>query len=174
MILETERLSIRPLQQSDHPALLRLSGDFAQSPLANYDSPFPLDPAANQRLTEFLAATGLFFAVSRKDLSEMIGFVCFHRNGDTFDLGYRFHSAHHGNGFAFEACTAMMEHIRQQFHPSAFTAGTALDNLPSCRLLAKLGFTLQRTELVSFRQTAAGEPIQFTGGCFRKKLSQEV
>ena len=174
MIIETQRLFIRPMQQSDSTALLHLSMDFEQSPLANYDSPFPLDPAANLRLTSYLASTGLFFAVIRKDLSEMIGFVCFHRSGNTFDLGYRFLTAHHGNGYAFEACTAMMEHIRQQFHPSAFTAGTALDNLPSCRLLAKLGFRLQRTEVVSFRKTAAGEPIVFTGGSFIKPLPQEV
>ena len=174
MMIETERLNIRPMQQSDSPALLRLSMDFEHSPLANYDSPFPLDPAANQRLTEFLASTGLFFAVCRKDTAEMIGFVCFHRNGDTFDLGYRFLTAHHGHGFAFEACTAMMEHIRQQFRPSAFTAGTALDNAPSCRLLARLGFRLQHTEVVSFRKTAASEPIAFTGGIFIKTLPQEV
>ena len=67
MMIETERLNILPMQQSDSPALLRLSMDFEHSPLANYDSPFPLDPAANQRLTEFLASTGLYFAVCRKD-----------------------------------------------------------------------------------------------------------
>ena len=49
-----------------------------------------------------------------------------------------------------------------------FTAGTALDNAPSRRLLESLGFVLQGTRQLSFHQDASGRAISFVGGVFRK------
>ena len=45
---------------------------------------------------------------------------------------------------------------------AVFAAGTALDILPSRRLLERLGFALVSTEQVAFV-----ENFSFLGGCFR-------
>lgn len=100
--------------------------------------------------------------------SEMLGYICFHQDDDAYNPGHRFPSAHHGRGYAFKACAALMEHLQRVDHVYAFTAGTALANGPSCRLLAKLGFALQSTEFVSFHKDSMGSHLIFEGGNFTK------
>jgi [ribosomal protein S5]-alanine N-acetyltransferase len=55
-------------------------------------------------------------------------------------IAYMFHPDSWGNGFAFEACTAMLEHLKLQGVKS-FKAWTDTRNLASHKLLERLGFT---------------------------------
>ena len=48
-----------------------------------------------------------------------------------------------------------------------FTAGTAINNIPSVSLLKSLGFTLVGTEKVSFYKDVQGNDIVFEGGIFK-------
>ncbi|MDE5599245.1 MAG: GNAT family N-acetyltransferase [Lachnospiraceae bacterium] len=50
------------------------------------------------------------------------------------------------------------------------TAGTALKNIPSVRLLNSLGFKQIGTEKVSFYQDEDGNDIYFDGGIFELKM----
>ena len=81
-------------------------------------------------------------------------------------MGFCFHSDYHGKGFAFEACSALMEYIAKERNVTVFTAGTALKNTPSCKLLGKLGFVLKDTETLSFHKDENGNEITFEGGNF--------
>ena len=47
-----------------------------------------------------------------------------------------------------------------------FSAGTAINNTPSVKLLTSLGFKLVEQEKVSFYKDAAGNDIVFDGGIF--------
>lgn len=47
-----------------------------------------------------------------------------------------------------------------------FTAGTAINNIPSVSLLKSLGFKMIGTENVSFYKDALGQDIVFEGGIF--------
>lgn len=132
--------------------------------------PSPTDPEKIRKLTKMFAESEQFYAVFLPDEPEMIGYICFYHNGDCYDMGYRFHSAFHGHGYAHEACIAAMEHMRSVHPIKAFTAGTALKNEPSCRLLHKLGFMLESTEELAFHKAADGSDIVFTGGNFIKPL----
>lgn len=98
----------------------------------------------------------------------MIGYVCFHREGDSYDLGYCFRSDCHGKGYAYEACAALLRYMTEKRNVKVFTAGMALKNLPSCRLLGKLGFVLEKTETLSFQRDENGNDITFEGGVFIK------
>lgn len=171
MLMQTERLTLRLLSETDAPVLLQLALDFEASPYAAYDAPFPTDPEGCRQLARSFAESELFFAVCLRDTQQMIGFVCFHQEGDIYDLGYRFLTAFHGNGYALESCTAAMAHLQKTRPVTEFTAGTALANASSCRLLQRLGFVLQTTESVSFRKDAAGNDITFEGGNFLKTVS---
>ena len=168
MLIQTDRLLLRPLQEADAPVLLQLSLDFEASPYAAYDGAFPTDEAGCAELARYFAETELFYSVCLRPAGPMIGFVCFHADGDVYDLGYRFLSAYHGKGYALESCTAAMEHLTRTRPVAEFTAGTALANAPSCRLLQRLGFCLQNTQTVSFRKDASGKDIAFEGGNFLK------
>lgn len=169
MELTTERLNIRTLLPEDWKPLLRIADDFRASPYLIYDMPLPAEEDAIRELTARFAESGLFFAVFLKENPEMIGYICFHREADTYDLGYCFHSAYQGNGFAYEGCAALMGYLRDLHGDIRFTAGTALDNHPSCKLLERLGFALTDTETLSFHRDAAGNDIVFTGGRFETR-----
>ncbi|MGN1202835.1 MAG: GNAT family N-acetyltransferase, partial [Eubacterium sp.] len=76
-------------------------------------------------------------------------------------LGYCFHSAYHSNGYAYESINALMKYFVKEYGVTGFTAGTAIENIPSCRLLEKLGFACASTETVSFDGN-----FSFQGGNF--------
>lgn len=85
-----------------------------------------------------------------KETNDMLGYVCFHKDQEVYDLGYCFHSAHHLKGYAYEATKALIEYFANEYGVTHFTAGTAIRNIPSCSLLKKLGFTCVSTEILSF------------------------
>ena len=165
--MKTNRLSIRELVSEDWRSMQTIAADFRKSEYAIYDMPLPVEEQEIQALTRQFAESHLFFAVM---LGEgMIGYVCFHEEGGNYDLGYCFHSDFQGKGYAYESCSALMEHIAKTCSPKAFTAGTALKNVPSCKLLKKLGFVLQGTETLSFHKDEEGNDIVFEGGLFVKQ-----
>ena len=150
VMIETNRLYIRHLNEADWQDMKRIFTDFNNSEYAVYDMPLPTDNEETRALTKRFADSKLFFAVFLKGSSEMLGYVCFHTDGDSYDLGYCFHSAYHSKGYAYESSRALIEHLASVYGATRFTAGTAIDNIPSCRLLVKLGFTCVSTETVSF------------------------
>ena len=161
MQLFTERLMIRTMLESDWRSFQQIAADFAASPYRYFDRIFPLEDASVQRITTRLAESGLFFAVCLED--EMIGYICFHDNDGVYDLGFAFRSAVQGKGYAYEACTALLTHYEAQ-GITRFSAGTALDNTPSVRLLERLGFRPVGTEELEFHP---GHP--FVGGVFERR-----
>lgn len=160
MMITTKRLSIRPIEFSDWPALQRIALNFQASPYRYFDREMPTSDSGAQNAARYFASTGLFFAVLLKE--QMIGYVCFHPENRNLDLGYCFHSDYHGQGYAFEACSTLMTIIAHTGAINRFTAGTALENTPSIRLLQKLGCTQTTTETVCFY-----ENHPFTGGTFQ-------
>ena len=161
MRLETSRLFIRHLNESDWQEMQKVFIDFNNSKYAIYDMPLPTEDEESKALTKRFADSNLFFAVFLKECNDMIGYVCFHKNADKYDLGYCFHSAYHSNGYAYESTDALIKYLAAECSANHFTAGTAIDNIPSCKLLEKLGFICVSTETVSFDNT-----FSFQGGNF--------
>ena len=75
------------------------------------------------------------------------------------------YSSCRGNGYAFESLKALINYFADKYKVNVFTAGTALKNVPSCRLLEKLGFQCVSEEQVSF-----DGKFYFQGGNFVLKL----
>ncbi|MBQ9082604.1 MAG: GNAT family N-acetyltransferase [Clostridia bacterium] len=166
MKLETNRLFIRRLSASDWPAMKNIFIDFNRSKYVIYDMPLPTQDEDTKAVTRQFAESNLFFAVFLKESNSMMGYVCFHKDGNSYDLGYCFHSAYHANGYAYESITALIRYFADTYGATRFTAGTALDNTPSCKLLEKLGFVCASTEAVSFDPA-----FSFQGGNFVLDLS---
>lgn len=162
-MLDTERLHIREITGDDWQKMKEIALDFRASEYAVYDRPLPVEDDAIRELTARFAASGLFFGVFLRDDGDMTGYVCFHADGDSMDLGYCFHSRYQGMGYAYESCRALMAELEKSRGVRKFTAGTALANAPSCRLLEKLGFRQIGMERVSF-----SEGDGFEGGLFEK------
>lgn len=161
MILETSRLYIRSLCETDWQEMKNIFIDFNNSKYAVYDMPLPTEDEEIKALIKKFVESNMFFTVFLKESRDMIGYVCFHKDGDTYDLGYCFHSVYHSNGYAYESTKALIEYYVDECGATGFTAGTAIDNTPSCRLLEKLGFDCASTETVSFDNV-----FSFQGGNF--------
>lgn len=166
-MINTNRLFIRELSTDDWQDMQKIAIDFLKSEYVIYDMPIPVEDEKIKELTKQFSESHLFFAVMLEEV--MIGYVCFHEDNENYDLGYCFHSDHHGRGYAYEACSATMEHISKTRDVKVFTAGTALKNVPSCKLLKKLGFVLTLTETLSFHKDKAGNDIVFEGGIYRNE-----
>jgi len=171
MQITTDRLLLRPIEAADWPAVRDIWAALAPLPMAQYDKPHNTDPADVQaRVARWAKYTvkgteHMFFAVCRD--STMIGYFAFNQRESGHEIGYSFHPAHHGRGYAKEALAALLTHLRERGF-TRFSAGTALNNTPSVRLLTSLGFQLVGTEQVSFYKDAQGNNIVFEGGIFER------
>lgn len=164
--IRTGRLVIRTMRGDDWRWNQKIWQDFNRSAYASYDRALPEEDAEVQALTKMFSKSGLFFSVFLPDSVGMIGYICFHQNGLKYDLGYCFHSDYQGKGYALESTKAVIRHLFETRNAVHFTAATAVDNKPSCRLLDRLGFACASTETVSFDGKLA-----FLGGNFIMTIS---
>lgn len=164
MLIATKRLLIRSFEFGDWPVLRKISMEFQASKYRYFDHEISTDIEKIQSIARYCASTGLWFSVLLQ--GEMIGYVCFSGSPHSLDLGYGFHSSAHGKGYACESISALLN-MMEAAGVERFTAGTALENVPSMRLLERLGFRKTREEEVCFYE---GHP--FRGGFFEKKTSQ--
>lgn len=169
MLLKTDRLTIRKIVADDWESIKEIWLDFNAAPLSQYDKPHNTDDEdVRARIAKWAAANSgiehMFFAVCLGDV--VIGYIAFNIREDGYEIGYCFHSAYHGKGYAKESHLALFDYLRTMGITS-FIAGTALNNIPSVSLLKSLGFALTEKEKVSFYQDAEGNDIVFDGGIFQ-------
>lgn len=165
-MIYTSRLHIQHLCADDWIKMKEIFSDFNQSKYAIYDAPLPTEDNETRELIKRFSDSNLFFSVNLQ--GKMIGYLCFHVDNSKYDLGYCFHSAYHGNGYAYESANALIQYFAKEHNARIFTAGTAIDNIPSCNLLKKLGFICASTETVSFNAD-----FSFIGGKFILDLDKQ-
>ena len=166
-MLETERLIIRNFQSSDWQALYELIVQYQASEFAPYDHQWPTSQEEIRKITEWFADGDSYMAVCLKGTSQLIGFVSLNpEQGDDqrqFNTGYVFNSDFRGQGYAAEACRAVLCHAFDQLQAYRVVTGTAALNQASCRLLEQLGFKKVGEETTSFKTAEDGKPIEFIG-----------
>ena len=169
MLIKTDRLTIRHIEADDWKSIKEIWVDFNSSALSQYDKPHNTDDEdVQRRIAKWAGANSgtehMFFAICLGDI--VIGYSAFNIREDGHEIGYCFHSAYHGKGYAKESHTALFNYL-QTLGITKFTAGTAINNTPSVSLLKTLGFELIGTENVSFYKDAQGNDIVFEGGIFK-------
>lgn len=168
MKIKTKRLLIRKVVADDWMDIKKIWDDFRVSEYAKYDMPHKSDAdEVRLQISKWENANKgenhLFYAICLKD--KVIGYIDFHDTGNGYDCGYCFHSDYHGKGYAKESCRALIDHYSSK-GVKRFTAGTAMENSPSKKLLISLGFEQIGTEKVSFYKDDFGNDIYFDGGIF--------
>lgn len=168
MLLKTERLVIRHITENDWKSIQKIWEDFNTSEFAKYDRPHNTDDeAVRERIFQWAKANQglehMFFAVCLNNI--VIGYIAFNMRKNGYEIGYCFHSDFHGKGYARESHLKLFEYLRG-CGITRFTAGTAINNVPSVLLLKSLGFQQIGTEKVSFYKDSAGNDIVFDGGIF--------
>lgn len=168
MVIKTERLNIRFITESDWKSIKAIWEDFNMSEYAQYDRPHITDDAdVKLRVAKWAKANSktehMFFAICLNDI--LIGFSSFNIREDGHEMGYCFHSAYHGKGYAKESHFALFDYLHG-IGIEKITAGTALSNIPSVSFLKSLGFKQVGTEKLSFYKDSEGKDVVFDGGIF--------
>ena len=165
--INTDRLVIRNFLINDWKALLEIVIDKEESEYAMYDYQFPTSEHEVKGIAEWFSKGNSFLAVQLLTNRKVIGYISLNGENDfERDFGYCFNSRYHGQGYATELCSAVINYAFNVLKISKITSGTATINLPSCRLLNRLGFVKIGESITSFRKTLEGTPIEFMGSLY--------
>jgi RimJ/RimL family protein N-acetyltransferase len=150
--IETERLLIRDTTLGDLDYYLNFFGDAEASQHVGGPS------GAEDTWRRMLAGVGLWpitgigmWAIERREDGKTIGhlgFFDFLRDSEPSiagdpEMGWILAPAAHGQGYAIEACQAVLAWFEQHFGKKAIWALISPGNEPSMKLAAKLGFVQQ-------------------------------
>ena len=165
--ITTRRLIIRNFTSADWHDLQWILVDKEASEYAFTDHPFPTGEREVKDITNWFSQGDSFLAAYEITEKKVIGYIAINReNPSEYNLGYCFLSTHQDKGYATEACVAVINYVFATLSAKKFTTGTAVLNIPSCKLLTKLGFHKTGESITSFRKDKDGKPIEFTGASF--------
>lgn len=159
--IESERLTVRLLRESDLPALLEVNGDEGTTALLPYPTWHSLDDARawHARMVGLQAAgSALQFAVVSKASGLAIGTCLLFRYEEgsaRVELGYVLGRAHWGRGLMREALGVLLDHAFANMNVRRVEAEVDPRNIASAGLLRRLGFT--REGLLRQRWITKGE-----------------
>lgn len=136
MMLETERLLVRPFRMEDAAELQAILGD--PETMAFVEPPY--DMARTEAfLREFCIGRGGAMAAALRPEGPVIGYLLFHAvEPDVYEMGWIFHRGYWRQGYACEACAALMRHAFEELGAHRVFAET-VDPVRSAGLMRKLG-----------------------------------
>ncbi len=145
--LKTERLLLRPVTMADAEATFIYSGD---AELTRYMIFFPKDSVEETRCfleeaeKEWKKEEPAFFEFAVMLSEKQIGGVSLWLNEDRTEgeLGWLFRKEYHGKGYAFESVCALINFALHTLHLKKLTAQCDARNIPSEKLMQKLGMAL--------------------------------
>ena len=135
--METNRLIIRPFVKEDADDLYAY---LSREEVVRYEPypPFNREQAAEEAVRR--ANDPNFHAVVLKAENRVIGNLYFAPGDfDTWELGYVFHDAYWGHGYAAEACRALLTQAFTQGNVHRVIAMCNPENIASWHLMERLG-----------------------------------
>jgi [ribosomal protein S5]-alanine N-acetyltransferase len=144
--IESPRLWVRLITESDLPALMEVNGDDAVTRFVPYATWQSLDDARAwfKRMSDLQeSGSVLQFVVTTKATGKAIGTcLLFHFKEITapVELGYVLGQAHWGQGYMREALAALINCAFNQMSLRTLEAQVDVRNIRSIRLLLRLGF----------------------------------
>ena len=145
MKIETERLVLKKLVDTDKERLVSLIGDFMVSKtLSNVPYPYTLDDADEWLKISHNQKFNLNIFLN-DDLIGGIGLTP--AEDDFYELGYWLGFEFWGKGYATEACKALLNYVKRNTSYKNFRANVYKGNTASSKVLKKVGF----------KQTGEGE-----------------
>jgi ribosomal-protein-alanine N-acetyltransferase len=147
LTIRTERLTLRPFNESDARRIAYLAGDYDVARMCGrVPHPYPVAAAYSwiDRHENDRQKGGEFAFAVTAPFDGLIGSIGVNRTGDPADaaweLGYWLGMPYWGFGYASEAGRALMDWARDQLGAKVFAAGHFVDNPASGNVLRKLGF----------------------------------
>jgi aminoglycoside 6'-N-acetyltransferase len=157
--LQTQRLIIRAFVHEDAEALVAYRNDPEVARYQGWDE-YPL-ARARDLVTEMQALApgipGEWFQVAfeLRENGALVGdcgFCVDHRDTSQAEIGYTLARPYQGRGLASEGVSRLIDYAFCDLGLERIVAHTDVDNLPSVRLLERLGFRQQARLAASFRQ----------------------
>ena len=139
--MQSDRLSIREAREADRPAHIRLMTD----PVTREYLGGSVDYASRQALE--LSPLGLSWgqwALALREDDAMIGSISLDRDRGELSLSYALLPERTGQGFAAEACLAVLAWAQEHLEDRHVIAVTQTRNKRSVALLRRLGFTVRQ------------------------------
>ena len=141
--METARLILRNVTAKDVEIIYdyrnnEVCARYQRGQTKNYDGIVAL---VEHRKDDVVSVESPFMvAVAFKETDEMVGEIVVMPNDGTISLGYTFSYKHHRKGYAFEALSALINMLHEQYPEWDFISFTEPENKPSMALLKKLGY----------------------------------
>lgn len=167
MIIETERLILRPFTENDaadafeylHEPMVHCFEDMRVNTLVD----------AKEAVRERAEDCEYYYAIVLKENGKVIGEIFAHPEGgehpggsnDTFSPCWMLNSAYHGKGYAYEAAKAYFDFLFSEKGARRLYAYTEDYNVASQKLCEKLGMRREGfyLEFISFVNDEQGNPI---------------
>ena len=156
LIIETDRLTIRPLCGEDALGFFELRQDPTVTAMMGFSPYVQLDEAeryVTTRMQMMSEGKCLFWAITLKESGAFIGSVClwnFRLEEGSVEIGYELLPAFHGKGYASEAICAVSQYAFSEIGFACVDALVDPKNAPSLWVLSRNGFsccgTTKRTE----------------------------
>lgn len=150
MSFETDRLEMRPTHIEDATFILellntpkwhRFIGDRNVSTVE--EAQHYIEVKMNPQLERL--GFGNYTVIRKSDRTKLGTVGLYDRKGlEGLDIGFAFLPEHEKQGFAYEACVALMDYIQSNFELSIINAITDKENFASQKLLEKLGLIFQK------------------------------
>jgi RimJ/RimL family protein N-acetyltransferase len=168
-MIETERLRLRPWRESDLPAFAAMNADpqvrrYFSSRLTREES-----DASVARFIRMYALDGYgFMATELRETSEFIGLIGIQRMSfflrgcavPTVEIGWRLNEKSWRKGLATEGARACLDLAFVQFQLPEIVAFTVPANLPSRRVMEKLGMIRNPDDDFDDPRIPVGNPCQ--------------
>ncbi len=140
MKLETNRLTVRNFVKADASDLYEILGD--AETMKYCEQPYDFEKTKNF-LNEFCIAREGAAAAVHKQSGKVIGYILFNEyTGNVYEMGWFFNQKFWKQGYAYEACQAVIDYAFAKLHAHKIFAET-IDPVKSVALMKKLGMQLE-------------------------------
>lgn len=147
MILETQRLKLRPFQKSDLTPFVAYRSDPEVARYQGWDAPYPVEKAVAfiEEMAQSTPGTNgnwYQFAVELQETGAMIGDCAFHtlaQDNRQAEIGFSFARSYQGFGYATEAVNRLLTYLFEALELHRVTAVCDVENIASARLLERVG-----------------------------------
>jgi len=146
-LTETERLIIRPCEESDIPAYAEIVADQEVMHYIGPGLPLSFDDARKSLLLNIkqYKKTGWSrFVVENRTSGELMGFCGYADYNDELDFGWRYGVKFWGRGYATEAAIAVLKLGVEKFKFPRIVCIAHLKNAGSIRVIEKIGMDYEK------------------------------
>ncbi len=169
--IETARTVVRNFCLEDAADLQEILGD--PEVMKNLEPPYDLERTTSF-LQSFCIDRGGALACDHKASGKLIGYLLFHATEEAvYEMGWIFRKDFWRQGYAFEACRALIEHAFTRMHAHRVFAET-IDKVKSVGLMEKLGMKLEGIEKSQVSDAAGSQADLYVYGIMREEYQREA